>query len=467
MHAPFSPVQTVAGARGASGPHQRRTARPAMIFLALALWLGAVQGQGQAHGQGAMPVEATVAQSSPDAHAGHGGHAAHGSAGSGATGDPYRALSAGSCQEPTLACARAATPFFDRDGALWLTWSAGGAISVARSTDLGVTFGARTEIARHPGTLDTGPDARPQIIGDGRGNLVVAYGFFRDKQWNAQVNVATSHDNGRTFSPPRPVSEDSSSQRFPSLSVNADGRIFLVWIDKRLVAAASASGQKKAGGSIAAAWSMDGGDTFRGERIAYDDSCECCRIAVALDGGEMPVLMFRAIFPGSVRDHAVLEFAAPDGPVVTHRVANDDWKTDACPHHGPALAISGPGTQHVAWFTQGQARQGTFYARSDDRGAHFTPPRRVGNPNAQPGRAALLARGEHVWLAWKEFDGRRASVMIQDSTDDGLTWSAPSKVAEVTGYSDHPLLVAQAGKVYLSWLTTANGYQLTEVGKTP
>ena len=41
------------------------------------------------------------------------------------------------------------------------------------------------------------------------------------------------------------------------------------------------------------------------------------------------------------------------------------------------------------------------------------------------------------------------------------------KVAEVTGYSDHPLLVAQAGKVYLSWLTTANGYRLIEVGRTP
>ena len=435
-----------------------------MACVALALWAGAVQGQGHMHGQADVPVAAMEAPAAPDAHAEHGGHAGHGSAG---TGDPYRALSAGACQEPTLACARAATPYFDREGALWLAWSGGGAISVARSTDLGVTFGARTEIARHPGTLDTGPDARPQIIGDGRGNLVVAYGFFRDKQWNAQVNVATSHDNGQTFSPVRPVSDDPSSQRFPSLAVNADGRIFLAWIDKRLVAAASRSGQQKAGGSIATAWSTDGGDTFRGERIAYDDSCECCRIAIALDAAGKPVLVFRAIFPGSVRDHAVLEFAAPDGPVTMHRVANDDWKPDACPHHGPALAISGAGTLHVAWFTQGQARQGTFYARSEDRGAHFTSPRPVGNPKAQPGRATLLARGNHVWLAWKEFDGRQASVMIQDSTDDGRTWSAPRQVAEVTGYSDHPLLVAQAGRVYLSWLTTANGYRLIEVGKAP
>ena len=369
---------------------------------ALALWLGAVQGQGHSHGQAQASTLAMEATTAPAAHAEHGGHAGHGSA---TTGDPYRALSAGACQEPTLACARAVTPYFDREGALWLVWSGGGAVSVARSTDLGATFGARTEIARHPGMLDTGPDARPQIVGDDRGNLLVAYGFFRDKQWNAQVNVATSHDNGQTFLPARSVSEDQSSQRFPSLSVNADGRIFLAWIDKRLVAAASRAGQQKAGGSIAAAWSMDGGDTFHGERIAYDDSCECCRIAVALDGRGLPVLVFRAIFPGSVRDHAVLEFEAPDGAVATHRVANDDWKTDACPHHGPALAISGSGTYHVAWFTQGQARQGTFYARSQDHGVHFTPPRPVGNPKAQPGRAALLALGEHVWLAWKEFDG--------------------------------------------------------------
>ncbi|MEI6115497.1 MAG: sialidase family protein, partial [Burkholderiales bacterium] len=410
----------------------------AMLCMALALWLKPALGHGE-H----VPGPAAPGDS------------------------PYRSLSAGSCQEPTLACARSATPYFDPDGALWLAWAAGGAISVARSTDMGVTFGARTQIATHPGTLDTGPDARPQIVVDGKGNLVIAYGFFRDKQWNAQVNISTSHDHGKTFSPPVPVSADLASQRFPSLSVDSSDRIFLTWIDKRLVAAATRSGQKKAGGSIATAWSTDGASTFTSERIAYDDSCECCRIAVALDGGGMPVMVFRAIFPGSVRDHAVLDFAGPSTPALAHRVAIDNWKTDACPHHGPALAVSGAGTYHVAWFTQGQARQGTFYARSQDRGLHFTSPRPVGNPTAQPGRAALLARGAHVWLAWKEFDGKRASILLQESTDDGLTWSAPGKVAEVTGYSDHPLLVAQAGKVYLSWLTTANGYRLIEVGRTP
>ena len=448
----------------AKAPPGRPAQCAATLCVALALWLNPAHGQSAAPGPGATPSTAAGVPSAAHGHAGHGEHAA----GSAAPGDsPYRSLSAGSCQEPTLACARSATPFFDADGALWLAWAAGGAISVARSTDLGATFGARAQVAMHPGTLDTGPDARPQIVVDGKGGIVVAYGFFRDKQWNAQVNISTSHDHGQTFSPPAPVSADSASQRFPSLLLDSSDRIFVTWIDKRLVAAATRSGQKKAGGSIATAWSDDGGKSFVSERIAYEDSCECCRIAVALDGGGLPVMVFRAIYPGSVRDHAVLDFAGAGAPVRAHRVALDDWKTDACPHHGPALAVSGSGTYHVAWFTQGQVRQGTFYARSQDRGAHFTPPRPVGNPAAQPGRAALLARGTHVWLAWKEFDGKHASILLQESTDDGVTWSAPGKVAEVSGYSDHPLLVAQGGRVYLSWLTTANGYRLIEVGKTP
>ena len=57
--------------------------------------------------------------------------------------------------------------------------------------------------------------------------------------------------------------------------------------------------------------------------------------------------------------------------------------------------------------------------------------------------------------------------MLQESGDDGVTWSAPRKVADVSGYSDHPLLVAHAGKVYLSWLTTTDGYRLIKVGEMP
>ena len=270
-----------------------------------------------------------------------------------------RTSAAAQCKDTTLQCARAATPLFTQDGALWLTWAGGGAISIARSTDLGVSFEPRTEIAQHGAFLDTGPDARPQLVSD--------------KQ-NAQVNVSRSVDSGKNFSAPAPISQDPTSQRFPSLLTDPQGQIFASWIDKRLVAQANKSGKKQLGGSIAYAWSPDGAQTFSQESIAQSSSCECCRIASALTPNGLPVILYRAIFEGSVRDHATQTFTTPTQPGPTRRVAVDAWATDSCPHHGPALAVSAAGVQHVAWFTQGSARTGSFYARSTDQGKTYSNP---------------------------------------------------------------------------------------------
>ncbi len=380
---------------------------------------------------------------------------------------PYSAMAASACKEPTIECGKAAMPYFAADGALWVIWSAAGAVSVARSTDLGKTFAPRIEIAQHGAFLDTGPDARPQLVGDKQGNLIAAYSFFRDKQWNAQVNIATSKDKGHSFSTPESITQDPSSQRFASLAVGPDSKVFASWIDKRLVAADIRSGKKRSGGSIAYAWSDAIGQSFKTEHIANPDTCECCRIAVAMGPSGLPVILYRAIFDRTTRDHASQAFTAREQPGPIQRVSTDDWKTDVCPHHGPALTISPAGTLHAAWFTQGAARTGIFYARSADQGAHYSAPRAIGNPQAQPGRPYLLAQGQNVWLVWKEFDGKRAAIFMQYSIDDGLNWSDPAQVAQSVGYSDHPLLIALQDKVYLSWLTASEGYRLIELKHAP
>lgn len=369
------------------------------------------------------------------------------------------------CTDPSLRCAKAAMPYFSDDGSLWVVWSAAGAISVARSSDLGKHFDDRIEIARHDAFLDTGPDARPQIVGDRQGNMTIAYSFFRDKNWNAQINISTSSNKGRSFTAPRSISTDPTSQRFPALGVNQQGRLFAVWIDKRDVAAATAAGVKRSGASIAFAWSEDGGQTFQDERLVRDQSCECCRIGLALTGQGMPAILYRAIFEGGVRDHASQMFMEPQAEGPVRRVALDDWKTDSCPHHGPSLAVSAHDTLHAAWFTQGDERAGLFYARSTDAGEHYSKPREIGNPDRQPGRPYLYAHGHQVWLVWKEFDGKKVTVWEQRSNDDGASWNTPAQVAEAVGYTDHPILISNGSRVFLSWFTAANGYRLMELSR--
>lgn len=368
------------------------------------------------------------------------------------------------CQGEGLECANAATPFFLQDGTLLLSWTANVVVSVAQSKDMAKTLSPAFKIAEHGKSLDTGSDARPQIVADKGNNVFLAYSFFKDSNWNAQINTVRSTDGGNTFTAPTSLVNDGSSQRFPSALIKPNGNIFVSWIDKRLVAAAKQGGERRLGGSIAYSFSRDGGRTFETERFANESSCECCRIGAALDPKNHPVIVYRAIFPGGIRDQASQVITDKSAEQV-RRVADDDWKTDACPHHGPSIAVSGSGRFHVAWYTQGAKRTGVFYANSSNQGLTYSKPSRIGAQDTNVARPYLFAQGRRVWLVWKEFDGKKSLVYLKESSDDGDTWSSPKILATTAGYSDHPLLLARENEVFLSWLTRDDGYQLLSIGQ--
>ena len=368
------------------------------------------------------------------------------------------------CIGPGLDCANAATPFLTSDSKLLLAWTSGGKVSVAQSADMGKTFSPPVVVAEHGKSLDTGGDARAQIVSDSKGNVFLTYAFFKDKNWNAQINKALSGDSGKTFTTPESLVVNGSSERFPSMLIHPDNSIFIAWIDKRLIAAAKQGGAPKLGGSIAYSFSNDGGKAFQVERIANEDSCECCRIGASLNPKGQPVIVYRAIFSGGIRDHAT-QVISSKGSEQIRRISKDEWKTDACPHHGPSIAVSATGAIHTAWFTQGKARSGVFYANSHDQGKTYSTPIRVGKEGANISRPYLLAMGKSVWLVWKEFDGESTLVLMKKSSDDGKTWSPAKLLAQTSEYSDHPLLISRGDEAYLSWLTRADGYQLIKIGQ--
>lgn len=359
-----------------------------------------------------------------------------------------------------------AAPAFAPDGTLWLVRPMVDRVVALRSTDLGKTFSAPVRVTPEPMNLDWGPDARARIAVDSRGGLIVTFGIFQDKNFNGRAFFARSSDGGASFSRPRPITADTTSQRFEIAAIDPAGQVFATWLDKRNIAPARAAGKAYAGAALAYAWSDDGA-TFGKTDIVLDNTCECCRLGLAFAGPGQPVIVFRNIFAGSVRDHAVVTFKDATTPGPLRRVSVDDWKIEACPHHGPSLAVAPDGSQHVAWFTDGKARKGLFYARADSSQAAFGPPRALSAPDRQPARPYLLADGRALHLVWKEFDGNKVVVRWQVSRDSGLTWSNVRAVAETDDASDHPLLVAHAGRAYLSWLTKAQGYRLIPLEDQP
>ena len=391
------------------------------------------------------------------------------------TTSPAPAAATEACTEPALRCARSATPAFAPDGRLWLAWIAAGVVSVAVSDDGGQHFSAAQPLAAPDAMMDTGPDARAQIVATPDGTLVVVWATFKDRAWNARLQLSRSTDGGAHFSAPVEPVTNPVSARFPAMLPGAQGELYLAWLDKRLVAAQRRDGRAADGASLAWARSTDAGAHFGEVRMASNASCECCRIALALPPQDtpeaLPVMVFRSIFPGSVRDHARVAFTSREQTAAPTPIADDRWVTSVCPHQGPALAIDAAGIEHVAWFTGGSNRQGLFYARSGevDRPARpdarvsFIEPQPVGVAGEHAARPALIAIGNRVWLAWKALVDGETVVRVKGSTDNGRQWSEPQVVARTRGYSDHPLLIARGGQAALSWLTRREGYRLLDV----
>ena len=129
------------------------------------------------------------------------------------------------CADLTLACAGTVSPAFGPDGALWVAARVNNQIFVAKSLDLGHSFSPPVVITPDAATLDWGPDARPKILVDSGGTVIVAYATFRDKKFNGQLFFTRSIDGGKTFAVPQTITADAESQRFIAMEIE------FRWID--------------------------------------------------------------------------------------------------------------------------------------------------------------------------------------------------------------------------------------------
>jgi hypothetical protein len=113
----------------------------------------------------------------------------------------------------------------------------------------------------------------------------------------------------------------------------------------------------------------------------------------------------------------------------------------------------------MAWFDGGE-KAGLFYARMDGEAWVSSPAKRFGNINFQPGHPSLLSINEKVYLAWKEINEFGSYIVLSVSEDGGKNWLESKVIKKTDGVSDYPELIQFKNKVFLSWSTIKDGYQL-------
>jgi hypothetical protein len=353
---------------------------------------------------------------------------------------------------PALASGVAFAP----DGRLWLVGlDARGQLAVRASDDDGGSWGPER-------VLDTGADRivaasqnRPQIAFGPDGRVAISYAFEYAKPAKhhaGEVRLLRSADGGRTFAAPVTVHRDRQAiaHAFASIAFETKGALHTVWIDKRDAEAAAARAEPGyVGSAVYRNVSADGGRTFGPDTRVADHACECCRIALAPAPGGGLAVLWRHVFGANVRDHAfaIIGEAADRAPV---RATFDDWRIDACPHHGPGLAPAEGGGYHAVWFGSRGGRSAVRYGRLDADGRPQGEVREL--PDEAAEHADVESAGRHVVVAWRTYDGRATALRAWISPDGGATFAART-LATSADPNDLPRLARKGERIFVVWRT--------------
>jgi hypothetical protein len=248
--------------------------------------------------------------------------------------------------------------------------SHGGEIFFARSTDGGRTFGDPLNLSNssagdgkgrltrrhwHNGSLD--------LAGGPEGQLYAAWTEYEGPLW-----FSRSADRGGSFSAPlRIAGGNAKPARGPSLAVGAEGAIHLAW----------AVGEDEAA-DIHVATSVDQGRSFGEPRIvASDGHADAPKIAV--DGRETVHLVYAESPAGPFGHHHIRHTRSHDGgrtfeePREISRPRTERFGSA----HFPALGVDGEDNLYVVWELfphRGDHSQGLGFAHSSDGGRTFASP---------------------------------------------------------------------------------------------
>lgn len=355
-----------------------------------------------------------------------------------------------------------------------MVFEQGGRVYFSISKDLGATYSPAVAVNDQPGKIYAKGENRPKIAIGQQGEIYVSWTKKTEGMYTGDIRFSRSLDGGKTFEKPYTVNNDGllASHRFDALQVAESGKVYIVWLDKRDQVAVRKEGGQYTGAALYFAVSKDSGASFVENYKVADNSCECCRIAVAPHKDDEVAVLWRHIFPDSIRDHAGA-ILKPDGRSTYSRATFDNWQIRACPHHGPDMIAANEAGHsqpmehesryHMVWFSSSAEHKGIYYAlqnlQTGERSQFYSV-----DSSASASHPQIAAGQQKLYIAWKFFDGESTKIRLISSQQQGASWIDQGMILSTRNGSDHPQLIeSETGDVYLAWHTSDEGYRIEPV----
>ncbi|MFW5442790.1 MAG: exo-alpha-sialidase [Methylococcaceae bacterium] len=350
---------------------------------------------------------------------------------------------------------------FAPDGRLWRLIPTKDTVYVDFSKDKGKTYSTPIKVNTTEQKISAWPENPPaiQISNSGRINVL----YYADEEQKATSFYSYSDDNGQTFSSPALISDHAQSAMhyMDKMLIDSDDKLYLFWHDTRH----ESHDKEQAAGVLSLYYSVKSPSNDSGfiNKFISGGVCSCCRTATTFSSAGKPVILARMVYSDGIRDHALIRMNKHGVWQKPQRVTHDNWDIEACPEHGPSIAIDNNNRTHLTWFTLGDTRQGIFYAQTDDDGKTVSPPLALGNINHIPSHPDVITLNQRVIIVWKEFDGEQTTLHIKESLDRGKSWTDKTTGLQSQSKNSHPKLISNNTDIFLSWTTKNEGHRLIKL----
>jgi hypothetical protein len=334
-------------------------------------------------------------------------------------------------------------------------------IYFAMSSNRGQTF----SIPQRVNNVTEGHQLSPKIAVDIHGNIYVVWYDSRPDDGGPDFDIyfveGTLTNGSVSFSGNIPVNDDINSigDHFsPSVAVDTNGNVYVVWEDLRESATAAdiyfSKGTPGAGGTITFSPNQpvndSGGTNDHGNpSIAVDAQGDVYVAWVDFDNSTLPL----------ITSHIYFDRGSADA------IGNISFKTDVKVSDEqrilplfPSLAIDRQNI-YVAWedFRNPSQDADIYIAKSENSGASFSPNVNVSNAAGNQYSPSLsIDLGSNLYLAWEDYRNGDADpdIYFVKSIDGGTSFGTHVRVNHDTGgaaqYSPS-LALDSAGRTFLLW----------------
>lgn len=292
----------------------------------------------------------------------------------------------------------------------------------------------------------------PSIAVDDEGNVYVVW--YDDRSGNYDVYFAKSTDGGITWTKPNTRVNDVTTyqQQVPSIAVFGNGataNVYVAWTDNRFAATNDMD--------VYLSNSTDGGNTFNTSICVNDDFTNEYQLSpsVAVDNnGNLYVAWYDR---RNLINYDIYFRRSNDGGnswTANSKRVNDDTTNDQM---WPSIAVSND-IVYVAWDDD---RDGIFtgdvyFANSTDGGSNFGVNKKINDVTTSGyySYPKIAANGMNAYAVWQDHRDGNNNIYFSKSIDGGNTWGSPNDRVDDSPpvwHQEYPSVAIDNTYVYVVW----------------